>query len=88
MDIKENLDDLGNISHTDILILYKELFEEYDSLRDDELNFLASYPNEDMWDDEMFKTQEERVADIKTLYSYITTVNEYINKFIINKERV
>ena len=43
---------------------------------------------EDMWDDEMFKTQEERVADIKTLYSYITTVNEYINKFIINKERV
>ncbi len=41
-----------------------------------------------MWDDEMFKTQEERVVDIKTLYSYITTVNEYINKFIINKERV
>jgi hypothetical protein len=88
MDSKGKLNNLENISHTDILILYKELFEEYDSLRDDELNFLASYPNEDMWDDEMFKTQEERVADIKTLYSYITTVNEYIDKFIINKERV
>ena len=88
MDSKEKLNNLENISHTDILILYKELFEEYDSLRDDELNFLSSYPNEDMWDDEMFKTQEERVADIKILYSYITTVNEYINKFIINKERV
>jgi hypothetical protein len=88
MDIKEKLNNLENMSHTDILILYKELFEEYDSLKDDELNFLSNYPNEDMWDNEMFETQKERVADIKTLYSYITTVNEYINKFIINKERV
>ena len=85
MDSKEKLNNLENISHTDILILYKELFEIYDGLKDDELNFLSNYPNEDMWDNEMFETQRERVEDIKTIYSYITTVNEYINKFIINK---
>ena len=54
------------------------LFEEYDSLKDDELDILSDNPNRDMWDDGTEDTYDKLVDEIVDKYDEIKSICDYV----------
>ena len=71
-------EDLEKVSTLEITKKLVNLFEEYDSLKDDELNILEDNPNRDMWDDETEDTYDNLVKDIVDKYDEIKSICNYV----------
>ena len=71
-------EDLEKMTTLEITKKLVSLFNEYDSLRDDELNMLDENPNRDMWDDETEDTYDTLVKDIVDKYDEIKTICDYV----------
>ena len=71
----EDLEKLATLEITKKLV---SLFEEYDSLRDDELDMLEDNPNYDMWDDETEDTYDTLAKDIVDKYDEIKSICDYV----------
>ena len=72
------IEDLEKMTTLEITKKLVNLFEEYDSLKDDELNILEDNPNRDMWDDETEDTYDNLVKDIVDKYDEIKTICDYV----------
>ena len=72
------IEDLEKMTTLEITKKLVSLFEEYDSLKDDELNMLEDNPNRDMWDDETEYTYDTLVKDIVDKYDEIKAICEYV----------
>ena len=75
---KAMLENINNMSEVEILRFYRDIFIDYDNLRDDELNFLDDHPNRDMWSDEENQEFVELVESISKMYKIIQEINSYI----------
>ena len=73
------IEDLEKMTTLEITKKLVSLFEEYDSLKDDELNMLEENPNRDMWDDETEDTYDNLVKDIVDKYYEIKAICDYVN---------
>ena len=71
-------EDLEKMTTLEITKKLVSLFEEYDSLRDDERDMLKDNPNHDMWDDETEDTYETLVKDIVDKYDEIKSICDYV----------
>ena len=71
-------EDLEKMTTLEITKKLVSLFEEYDSLKDDELNMLEDNPNRDMWDDKTEYTYDTLVKDIVDKYDEIKAICEYV----------
>ena len=71
-------EDLEKMTTLEITKKLVSLFEEYDSLRDDELNMLEENPNRDMWDKETEDTYDTLVKDIVDKYDEIKSICNYV----------
>ena len=71
-------EDLEKMTTLEITKKLVNLFEEYDSLKDDELNILEENPNRDMWDDETEDTYDTLVKDIVDKYDEIKSICDYV----------
>ena len=71
-------EDLEKMTTLEITKKLVSLFEEYDSLRDDELDMLEDNPNRDMWDSGTEDTYETLVKDIVDKYDEIKAICEYV----------
>ena len=71
-------EDLEKMTTLEITKKLVSLFEEYDSLRDDELDMLEDNPNHDMWDDETEDTYDTLVKDIVDKYDEIKSICDYV----------
>lgn len=71
-------EDLEKMTTLEITKKLVSLFEEYDSLKDDELNILNGNPNRDMWDDETEDTYDNLVYDIVDKYDEIESICDYV----------
>ena len=71
-------EDLEKMTTLEITKKLVSLFEEYDSLKDDELDILNGNPNRDMWDDETEDTYDKLVYDIVDKYDEITSICDYV----------
>ena len=71
-------EDLEKMTTLEITKKLVSLFEEYDSLRDDELDMLEDNPNYDMWDDETEDTYDTLVKDIVDKYDEIKSICDYV----------
>lgn len=71
-------EDLEKMTTLEITKKLVSLFEEYDSLKDDELNMLEDNPNRDMWDDETESTYNTLVKDIVDKYDEIKSICDYV----------
>ena len=71
-------EDLEKMTTLEITKKLVSLFEEYDSLKDDELNMIDDNPNRDMWDDETEDTYETLVKDIVDKYDEIKSICDYV----------
>ena len=78
----EDLEKMTTLESTKKLV---SLFEEYDSLRDDELDMLEDNPNHDMWDDETEDTHDTLVKDIVDKYDEIKSICDYVNLVLCNR---
>ena len=81
----EDLEKLATLEITKKLV---SLFEEYDSLRDDELDMLEDNPNHDMWDDETEDTYDTLAKDIVDKYDEIKSICDYVNLVLCNRLRI
>ena len=79
------IEDLEKMSPIEITKKLVSLFEEYDSLKDDELNMLEENPNRDMWDDETEDTYDTLVKDIVDKYDEIKAICDYVNLVFRNR---
>lgn len=79
-------EDLEKMTTLEITKKLVSLFEEYDSLRDDELNMLEDNPIRDMWDSETEDTYNTLVKDIVEKYDEIKSICDYVKGF--NKRRM
>ena len=71
-------EDLEKMTTLEITKKLVNLFKEYDSLKDDELNMLDNNPNRDMWDDDTEDTYDTLVKDIVDKYDEIKTICDYV----------
>ena len=71
-------EDLEKMTTLEITKKLVSLFEEYDSLRDDELDMLEDNANHDMWDDETEDTHDTLVKDIVDKYDEIKSICDYV----------
>ena len=71
-------EDLEKMTTLEITKKLVSLFEEYDSLRDDELDMLEDNPNYDMWDDETEDTYDTLAKDIVDKYDEIKSICDYV----------
>ena len=78
-------EDLEKMTTLEITKTLVNLFEEYDSLKDDELNILEDNPNRDMWDDETEDTYDNLVKDIVDKYDEIKTICDYVKLNLCNR---
>ena len=78
------IEDLEKMTTIEITKKLVSLFEEYDSLKDDELNILEENPNRDMWDDETEDNYDTIVKDIVDKYDEIKTICDYVKFNICN----
>lgn len=78
-------EDLEKMTTLEITKKLVNLFEEYDSLKDDELNILEDNPNRDMWDDETEDTYDNLVKDIVDKYDEIKSICDYVNLVLCNR---
>ena len=78
-------EDLEKMTTLEIAKKLVSLFEEYDSLKDDELNMLEENPNRDMWDDETEDTYDNLVKDIVDKYYEIKAICDYVNLVFRNR---
>ena len=72
-------EDLEKMTTLEITKKLVSLFEEYDSLKDDELNMLEDNPNRDMWDEGTEDTYDTLVKDIVAKYDEIKSICDYVN---------
>ena len=78
-------EDLEKMTTLEITKKLVSLFEEYDSLKDDELIMLEEKPNRDMWDDDTEDTYDTLVKDIVDKYDEIKTICDYVNLVLCNR---
>ena len=78
-------EDLEKMTTLEITKKLVSLFEEYDSLRDDELNMLDENPNRDMWDSGTEDTYKILVKDIVDKYDEIKSICDYVNLVLCNR---
>ena len=78
-------EDLEKMTTLEITKKLVNLFEEYDSLKDDELNMLEENPNRDMWDDGTEDTYDTLVKDIVDKYDEIKTICDYVKLNLCNR---
>lgn len=78
-------EDLEKMTTLEITKKLVSLFEEYDSLRDDELDMLEDNPNHDVWDDETEDTYDTLVKDIVDKYDEIKSICDYVNLVLCNR---
>lgn len=71
-------EDLEKMTTLEITKKLVSLFEEYDYLRDEELNMLGDNPNRDMWDDEMDEHYDELCNQISDKYDEIKSICDYV----------
>ena len=79
------IEDLEKMTTLEITKKLVSLFEEYDSLKDDELNMLEENPNRDMWDDETEDTYDTLVKDIVDKYYEIKAICDYVSLVFRNR---
>ena len=79
------IEDLEKMTTLEITKKLVSLFEEYDSLKDDELNMLEDNPNRDMWDDETEYTYDTLVKDIVDKYDEIKAICDYVKLNLCNR---
>lgn len=72
------IEDLEKMTTLEIAKKLVNLFEEYDSIKDDELNILEDNPNRDMWDDETEDTYDNLVKDIVDKCYEIKAICDYV----------
>ena len=72
------IEDLEKMTTLEVTKKLVSLFEEYDSLRDDELDMLEDNPNRDMWDSGTEDSYEIRVKGIVDKYDEIKSICEYV----------
>ena len=72
------IEDLEKMTTLEITKKLVNLFEEYDSLKDDELNIIEDNPNRDMWNDKTEETYDNLVKDIVDKYDEIKTICYYV----------
>ena len=77
-------EDLEKMTTLEITKKLVSLFEEYDSLKDNELNMLEDNPNRDMWDDETEDNYDTLVKDIVDKYDEIKTICDYVKFNLCN----
>lgn len=78
-------EDLEKMTTLEVTKKLVSLFEEYDSLRDDELNMLEDNPNRDMWDSGTEDTYKILVKDIVDKYDEIKSICDYVNLILCNR---
>lgn len=78
-------EDLEKMTTLEITKKLVSLFEEYDYLRDDELDMLEDNPNRDMWDSGTEDTYEILVKDIEDKYDEIKSICDYVNLVLCNR---
>ena len=78
-------EDLEKMTTFEITKKLVSLFEEYDSLRDDELDMLEDNPNRDMWDSGTEDTYETLVKDIVDKYDEIKSICDYVKLNLCNR---
>ena len=78
-------EDLEKMTTLEITKKLVSLFEEYDSLKDDELNMIDDNPNRDMWDDETEDTYDNLVKNIVDKYYEIKAICDYVNLVFRNR---
>ena len=78
-------EDLEKMTTLEVTKKLVSLFEEYDSLRDDELDMLEDNPNRDMWDSGTEDTYEILVKDIVDKYDEIKSICDYVNLVLCNR---
>lgn len=71
-------EDLEKMTTLEITKKLVSLFEEYDSLKDDELDILSDNPNRDMWDNGTEDTYDNLVKDIVDKYDEIKSICDYV----------
>ena len=79
------IEDLEKMTTIEITKKLVNLFEEYDSLKYDELNILEDNPNRDMLDDETEDTYDNLVKDIVDKYYEIKAICYYVNLVFRNR---
>ena len=79
------IEDLEKMTTLEITKKLVNLFEEYDSLKDDELNILEDNPNRDMWDDETEDNYDTLVKDIVDKYDEIKAICDYVKLNLGNR---
>lgn len=72
------IEDLEKMTTLEITKKLVNLFEEYDSLKDDELNILEDNPNRDMWNDKTEDTYDNLCKNIVDKYDEIKTICYYV----------
>ena len=71
-------EDLEKMTTLEITKKLVNLFKEYDSLKDDELNMLEDNPNRDFWDEGTEDTYDTLVKDIVDKYDEIKSICNYV----------
>lgn len=71
----EDLEKMTTLEITKKLVF---LFEEYDSLKDEELDFLDEHPERCMWDEEMDENYDELRNQIIDKYDEIKSICDYV----------
>ena len=79
------IEDLEKMTTIEITKKLVNLFEEYDSLKDDELNILEDNPNRDMWDDETEETYDNLCKNIVDKYDEIKAICDYVKLNLCNR---
>ena len=71
-------EDLEKMTTLEITKKLVSLFEEYDSLKDEELDFLDEHPERCMWDEEMDENYDELRNQIVDKYDEIKSICDYV----------
>lgn len=71
-------EDLEKMTTLEITKKLVSLFEEYDSLKDAELDFLDEHPERGMWDEEMDENYDELCNQIIDKYDEIKSICDYV----------
>lgn len=74
------IEDLEKMTTLEITKKLVCLFEEYDSLKDDELNMLSENSDRDMWDDGTEDTYKTLCDEIVNKYDEIKSICDYVKK--------
>ena len=78
-------EDLEKMTTLEITKKLVSLFEEYDSLKDDELEMLEDNPNRDFWDEGTEDTYDTLVKDIVDKYDEIKSICDYVKLNLCNR---